>query len=989
MIKDIKYTGLSANPSDHESNDGDLTTILNLIPEDGQLKPVFQPEVVCSLPDGYKFVYIHKTSTFTHYIAFVESTHKMYWIDKVDATETITATDPPLVFIKTFSSSLTIFQFNGIGNTLIVLTNEGVNYFLWKDGHYLYIGNHIPELPLSFGLQGTPEISTQFVVGSDFTPTNNLHVPNASDPRIILPYRPENTSNPGDVGLVSAINTMTNNILAKVNKFIKEKSVDAGKFIMPFFVCYAFRLYDGSLTMHSAPVLMIPNSGCAPHVIISDPQTNGDFYTTLKAKIGAVACDLDYACIDSDALDALQNWNDIVKSVDIFISAPIYTYDQSEGKRIQGFEYSESFPEYTISFSNGAVGSVTVNNGSLSTGDSAPLRYCKHRVSTQLISSDYHYRFILPTRDEEDVMNNIRECCNFYLLKSIKLDDVFCQENDTSFVVNLTYANIDGTPTNQRIPKSSRPIIEIEEGYLESLVTKEEMKMAEDLDSHDVIVSSFSYVYNQRLNLANMSKKVDMPFNPAVFVPYTQPAGSWNLSQDTLSVEIVYNTNSSNTNTTDISMKFVQDAKEIVSKYPTPCKVLDTYAPIIFFYIPNTSATVAYIDREHYKHTITETGAVVRERNVINLSLQKHTNLNGAFFFDGWEPNYNQTGWIETDDFPSGTIPNVTTDNNIPLPNKLYTSELNNPFLFPAKSIVTVGTGTIVGICSAAKALSQGQFGQFPLYAFTTEGVWALEVAINGTFSARQPITRDICTNPDSITQLDSAVLFATDRGLMLISGSESTCITDSIATEHPFNVLQLSHASDLHAMLEHTADTCLPTQPFLAFLNGCRMIYDYIHQHLILYNDSYSYSYVYSLKSKLWGMMFSNLLSSLNSYPDALAMDQDNHLVSFSDTDQDICKGLLITRPLKFGDADTLKSVHTLIQRGMFQRGDVKTVLYASNDLYSWHIIASSINHEIRNLRGTPYKYFRIASVVSFSPDKSISGVTIDVEPRHTSIIH
>lgn len=987
MIKDIKYTGLSANPSDHESSDGDLTTALNLIPEDGQLKPLFQPKEVCTLPNGCKFVYIHKTATFTHYIAFDEATHKLYWIDKEDATGTILINELSearddyhlLIFIKSFSS--TIFQYNAIGNTLLVLTNEGVNYFLWKDGQYKYIGNHIPELPLSFGLQGTPEISTEFDVGSGFTPANYLHVPTSETPRVILPYN--SVSN-----LDSAINTMTNNILAKVNKFIKEKSVDAGKFIMPFFVCYAFRLYDGSLTMHSAPVLMIPNSGCAPNVIISSSQTNGSFYTELKAKIGAVACDLDYACIDSDAFDALQNWNDIVKSVDIFISAPIYTYDQSEGKRIQGFEYSESFPEYTISFSNGAVGSVTVNNGSLSTGGSAPLRYCKHRVSTQLISSDFHYRFILPTRDEEDVMNNIRECCNFYLLKSIKLDDVFCQENDTSFVVNLTYANIDGTPTNQRIPKSSRPIIEIDEDYLDALTTKEEMKMAEDLNSHDVIVASFSYVYNQRLNLANMSKKVDMPFNPAVFVPYTQPAGSRNLSQDTLSVEIVYNTNSQNTHTTDIFMKFVQDAKEIVCKSPT-CKVLDADAPFVFFYIPNTSATKAFIDKERYKHTITETGTVVRERKVITLPLQTHTNLNGAFFFDGWEPNHSQTGWIETDDFPSGTIPNVTTDNNIPLPNKLYTSELNNPFLFPAKSIVTVGTGTIVGMCSAAKALSQGQFGQFPLYAFTTDGVWALEVAIDGTFSARQPITRDVCTNPDSITQLDSAVLFATDRGLMLISGSESTCITDSIATEHPFNVLQLSHASDLHAMLGHTADTCLPTQPFLAFLNGCRMIYDYIHQHLILYNNSYSYSYIYSLKSKLWGMMYSNLHSSLNSYPDALAMDNNNHLVSFSDTNQSICKGLIFTRPLKLGEADILKSIHTIIQRGMFQRGDVNTVLYGSHDLYSWHIIASSINHEIRNLRGTPYKYFRIASVVSFSPDKSISGVTIDVEQRHTTVIH
>ena len=198
MIKDIKYTGLSANPSDHESSDGDLTTALNLIPEDGQLKPLFQPKEVCTLPNGCKFVYIHKTATFTHYIALDEATHKLYWIDKEDATGTILINELSearddyhlLIFIKSFSS--TIFQYNAIGNTLLVLTNEGVNYFLWKDGQYKYIGNHIPELPLSFGLQGTPEISTELF----FSPSSNnsvFSIPSSTNP--FKPIKNENTMN--------------------------------------------------------------------------------------------------------------------------------------------------------------------------------------------------------------------------------------------------------------------------------------------------------------------------------------------------------------------------------------------------------------------------------------------------------------------------------------------------------------------------------------------------------------------------------------------------------------------------------------------------------------------------------------------------------------------------------------------------------------------------------------------------------------------------
>ena len=50
---------------------------------------------------------------------------------------------------------------------------------------------------------------------------------------------------------------ITDQVLAHINKFIAERSTNKGKFIFPFFVRYAYRLYDGTLTMHSAPILMI------------------------------------------------------------------------------------------------------------------------------------------------------------------------------------------------------------------------------------------------------------------------------------------------------------------------------------------------------------------------------------------------------------------------------------------------------------------------------------------------------------------------------------------------------------------------------------------------------------------------------------------------------------------------------------------------------------------------------------------------------------
>ena len=1030
MIKEVPYNGYTTIPSDYESPDGDLTTALNLISEEGQIKPLFQPEEVCSLPKGLKFVHIHQTSTFTHYIAIDETNHRIYYIDRSDATgslvreyidgmhyvpgdvvlhpqfgyirftnfhisgSTLTSRDfvvagysfPTLVCFDVYSASLSIYQINSIGNTLVILTNNGVYYYLWKDGDYQFIGNHMPELPISFGLQGNPVSTSSFLVGN-FSVGNSLHVPDASNTKWLY----ADYYGSGNPNLDAAIDTMTDVILAKVNKLIKEEGADKGRFIMPFFVCYAYRLYDGSLTMRSAPVLMIPNSGTAPQVLIASQSTHtgstsSDMFEDLYARVGAIACDLDYACIDSDAhTELLENWNDIVKSVEIFISAPIYTYDQSDNTKIQGVEYGESFPEYTISFVRRSNEYVSISNGSISDTNSDIFLYRKTRVFPLLFNdadafnSSIKYRFILPSRDEKEVFDNIRECCNFYLLRSIDIKDIDCKDYSSSITVQLTQR----PQLNMYYPKSTRTVIDIDDGYLDALVTKEEMKMAEETDSHDLIAASFSYVYNQRLNLSNIYKQMVMPFHPATFLPFCNPpVALMSLSQHETSVVITFNAGIipyTVDHKIDIYMRFVQDSKRVVSRSPRSTNVLCSDTPFIYFYYPSIHAEEAVIYKERPNYS---SGDIIC--NAITLPLKKHVNLNGAVYFEGWDPSQSQTGWVSI--IPSGTIPTVSTDNTIPLPNKLYTSEVNNPFLFPY--INTIGTGRILGISSAAKALSQGQFGQFPLYAFCTDGVWALEVSADGIFSARQPITRDVCINPDSITQLDNAVLFASDRGIMLVQGSDSICITDSIATEQPFNVLSLAHVSDLYAMLDHSADDCLPTQPFLSFLQGCRMVYDYLHQHLIVFYPSYSYAYVYSLKSKRWGMMYSTLNSSLNSYPDALAMAQDNLLVSFSGTDDEVCKGLLITRPLKLDSPNVLKSIHTLIQRGMFQRGDIKTVLYGSRDLYSWHLIASSQDHAIRNLRGTPYKYFRIATVATLSDGKSLSSVTIDFENRHTSTI-
>lgn len=917
MIKEIQYKGYATEPSDYECPDGQLATSLNLINEDEQLKPVFQPSELAELPSGYKVVYIHDTNTFTHYILLNTSTNKLYWIDEsiiTDAAvkpvssatiETELAQTSPSRELYSFGST-EIYNVNGIGNTLIVLTANGMHYLLWKGDTegYLYLGTHLPELPISFGLQG--EVVRTDVFSISFNGIGEGSLWNE--------FSDENKSR------------ITSQVLAKVNKFIADQSTNAGKFIFPFLVRYAYRLYDGSLTMHSAPILMVCSSDLTPQVFWEHVTGHGE-YTDAQLRVVGVRHTLDYAVVLASRIDMLRQWKDIVRSVDIFISKPIYTYDQN-GQCTRFAQSSEINSFCICKHINQAADTNTY-----------PLRY-QYNTFNKLYAFTYNPttftypsgRLMIPQRSTDQVKADIRSCSQFYLLKSIKLDEL----------------------------TTTRTAVSVEEDYLQSLVNRE--VMTDDFDSHDVLIPQYSFAYNSRLNIANLKKKLYDTFNAGAMFCYTDG----------------YVQNFSDASPTIIDRKaswgvyfFIkQDGRDIIVQ--GEAFAMSVQARLLFFYYPNVNAYKAVFYRYDYFYDAYE------------VPLEAHGFLNGAFYFGGWD---NAT---KTTSLPSESSEAIRT---IDVPNKIYTSEVNNPFHFPVLGINTVGTGTILGISAAAKAMSQGQFGQFPLYAFTTEGVWALEVSSTGSYSARQPITRDVCINTGSITQIDSSVLFATDRGIMLISGSQTQCITDGIFSEAPFNVLDLPGIDQLHAKLGHSADACLPMQPFLGFLAGCQMVYDYVHQRIFVYNPTkvngspkYTYAYVFSLKSKMWGMVFTNLASTINAYPEALAMTLDNKLVSFSETDEEVCKGLYITRPLKLEAADVHKTISALIQRGHFQRGDVGTVLYGSRDLFSWHLVWSSKDHYLRGFRGTPYKYFRIAGLATLTDGKSIFGASVNFEPRHTN---
>ncbi len=939
MNQEIKYSGFSAVPSDYECSDGSLAVSINLLHENGALQPVLPPSQVMQLEDGEVVKFIHKTSAFTHYIVYSTTTHKISSIDKSTNNR---------VDLGTLYS---VSHFNAVGNTLLAFTDQGFYYYLWKNNAYTKLGDHIPDIEVSFGLVGHPRL---FSLSDDSKSTFNISFDGISEDALYNELSETNKTK------------ITDQIMAKVNKFVAQETVNKGRFCFPFFVRYALRLFDGSLIYHSAPILMNPSTKAAP-IVLWNRATGKKSYTDATCDIMLVAASLDYKVVrNSDSYD-LDDWSDIIKSIDVFISKPIYTYDQN-GK-ITSFadsdNYNTKFIGRLYADNKDSVASSKAEDkllGSFSSKDFLDY-YCEWSyayIYAMYYSSDRSYpatTFHLPEFTEGKVSETLQNTSTFYKLCSIEIADALAD--------------------------NKRKDIVVDDEYLQSLVTRE--AMTDDYLTHDQLHADYSFGYNSRLNLAGLKRKPFCGFLAQSMFAYCDGRYNWQPNGTTLNISMAV----FSTDEYQVAVYIKENGEEYAVKSGTDYYGL--FGMQLFNSSEMTSGSTTHMSKHSWGCYVFYPNPNAYKMVIYNygspcyaIDLKTHEFLNGAFAVLDYEA-------VREKNFT--TLPSVYPteyDNTFPIEiaNKIYTSEVNNPFYFPLLGINTVGTGEIKGICSAAKALSQGQFGQFPLYAFTTEGVWALEVSSTGTYSARQPITRDVCINPDGITQLDSAVLFPTDRGIMLISGSQTQCISEAINSEYPFDATQLPGFTKLHAMLGHepSTDKCLPTLPFTEFLKKCQMIYDYVHQRVIVYAPSITYAYVYSLKTQQWGMIFSNIASHLNSYPDALAVDADNAVLNFSVPKAEQVKCLYTTRPLKLDAANVLKTIDCIIQRGFFRKGNVATALYGSRDLVNWHLVWSSKDHYLRGFRGSPYKYFRIAGVATLNADENIFGASVQFSPRQAN---
>ncbi|MCC8115005.1 MAG: hypothetical protein LIP03_13650 [Bacteroidales bacterium] len=330
---------------------------------------------------------------------------------------------------------------------------------------------------------------------------------------------------------------------------------------------------------------------------------------------------------------------------------------------------------------------------------------------------------------------------------------------------------------------------------------------------------------------------------------------------------------------------------QAVDQWQSPQDLAEAFPPCLFY--PHPGAFLMELECEGASYLV---------------PLLPHSGLDGAYWMGSLDslaaPGYDCQA-------PDGEYSAV-----YPTPNILRTSLPDNPLCFPITN--TIGTGALMGVASAMRAVSSGQWGEYPLYAFSTDGVWALQATSSG-FAVKQQVTSVPCSSATSICQLDDSVAFASLRGAMMLSGSKCECISANL-TQLPRPTLDLPHWQEWMptAMLQ-----------WAAMAIDCRFAYDSARQLLWAISDGSAL--VYHLSSEQWG-----------------------------EAKTDTTQMTILTRPITLNNHNRVRV--TAIELMPPVSGPMQWVLYGSDDLRHWSIIASTAVPAIDGILGSPYRYAALA---------------------------
>lgn len=425
------------------------------------------------------------------------------------------------------------------------------------------------------------------------------------------------------------------------------------------------------------------------------------------------------------------------------------------------------------------------------------------------------------------------------------------------------------------------PSTESDISKMENLVFQE--RMSDDQFSHHKQGAGVSYAYNNRLHLANIKTTFFRGFNPEYFIWHNRVTQF--PIEDGSGVVIGHEENTQG----NYNGFLYKDAPDTIygtlmfefeiAVGSTIERVYSGYSGVYMgnHYVVFLSAFISYPDPRAQRVTLYGIDHDGKWFKLFTAPMQKHNLLNIAFYVnEGLVPIVSKS---KPDPTPEKT--NIYKDISL-TENKIKVSELNNPIVFPVENTYQAGNGTVLAMATNAIRISEGQFGQFPLYIFTTQGIYSLNVGsgevvysnISAPTSYEIPTTKIVASTP-------FGVVFTSARGVCIIQEQEVKLLTLALH-EKPKDL----NIEFLPPMQDKIHNYTKSLDEYLREIDS--LIYDPYENELIICDKESKFNYVLNLYSQSFYQSTEKIdLVVGNTYPQLYVVG-DNILKYYESADID-----------------------------------------------------------------------------------------------------
>ncbi len=596
-----------------------------------------------------------------------------------------------------------------------------------------------------------------------------------------------------------------------------------------------------------------------------------------------------------------SDWSDLVKSVTLFVSKGVDNYKLTTDQNL-GSEFAHSKTMTRI------YSGMLLEDGSITDYDDNILEEYTYEVSSTVSTLTGEKEYDGTIHEAMVLSDNV--------LENLKRDSIFYKVKELSLDVRNTWT-----------------IASFEDNTLENLTSLQQLDA--DYYSNCTWGGDNIYAYNQRLHVTRPSR-TSWDGAGQIFACSYWKNGIYNWLY-VFDVYVYIKTNS---------------GERVVHKEMQGYEMM--FRTYFFYPDPKAYKAVLVADKsKENNYMLFNTGE--GQYKAKEITLKESLSLNGAYwygFLPGTDTTLSNIEWTEISEPP--------TEKNDPVSynNQILTSEVNNPWIFTSKGNNSIGSGEVLGIASQTVALSQGQFGQYPLIAFCSDGIWAMQTDNEGLYSAVHPMSREICNNPQSITETDGYIFFTTEKGLMVVNGSQVSCVSERMNGKVTEDV---------------NLRKCLA---------DCFIAYDYRDSMLWIINKDKADAFVYNIKDGTFGTKdIPSIVRTVNDYPDTLLQDTGGKIYSLLEKpnineDTNLYSGEIVTRPLKLGGSLMLKSLRRMKHMIDTSQGKLGLEIWASNNAKDWC--------QLHSLWGKPWCYFVLKyKMTDFKACDSFAGTIVDIQNR------